>query len=209
MKLGNAIAHTFSIVFHPLLITFYSIAALYAYTSFYDVYSHDVLRIFITVILFSAVIPAAFLILLKKLGFIKSYALIDKEERFFPYLMAFFSNSMLIYYFYTSNMYFWFLGLIAAPTLSIFAGFIINLFWKISAHMLGIGSFIGGMFSICFNVKGLNPFILFIILIIFAGCLGVSRLHLKRNTPAQVYAGFIIGFVISFATVWFSIMLIG
>ena len=68
--------------------------------------------------------------------------------------------------------------------------------------MMGIGGLIGCTLSVCYNIKGLNPFVLFIILFILAGCLGVSRLVLKRHTPAQVYIGFLVGFVISYLCVW-------
>jgi len=206
MTFGKIVAHIFSYVLHPLLMTSYCVLLLYAYTTFYEIYSRSAFIIILSVVLFSFIIPAVFLVLLKKLRFIKHITSITRHERILPYMMAIFSNTMLIYYLYSTNMYFWFLGLIAAPTLALFTGFIINLFWKISAHMIGIGSLIGATFSICFNVKGLNPFVLFIILFILAGCLGVSRLYLKQNTPAQVYAGFITGFVISFLTVWGSLL---
>lgn len=206
MTLGKIVSYTFSYLLHPLLITFYCVALLFAYTTFYEIYAKSTFVIIFSVLLFSFIIPSVFIVLLKKLGFIKIITSITRHERILPYLMMVFANSMLIYYFYTLNIYFWFLGLLAAPTLSFFGGSIVNFFWKISAHMIGIGSLIGTTFSICFNVKGLNPFVMFIILFILAGCLGVSRLYLKQNTPAQIYVGFIVGFVISFATVWASLV---
>lgn len=68
--------------------------------------------------------------------------------------------------------------------------------------MAGMGGLIGTVFSVCYNIKGQNPYILFIILIILVGALGVSRIILKRHTPAQVYAGFILGLVISYTAVF-------
>lgn len=208
MKPGKIIAYTFSYLLHPLLMTLYCVALLFTYTTFYEIYSKSSFIIIFSVLLFSFIIPGTFILLLKRLGFIKKITSISRHERILPYLMVVFANSMLIYYFYSMNMYFWFLGLLAAPTISFLIGSIVNLFWKISAHMIGIGSLIGATLSICFNVKGLNPFVMFIILFILAGCLGVSRLYLKENTPAQIYTGFIAGFIISFATVWASLAFI-
>lgn len=207
MNLGTTVARIFSIVLHPFLMTFYSIALLFAYTSFYDVYAGSVSRILFSVLLFTSIIPTVFLMLIKNLKIIPDYSLSFPRDRVLPYLMCFFSNSMLLYYFYISHMYFWFLGLVAAPAMVILIGFIINLFWKISAHMLGIGALIGSTLSVCYNVKGLNPFILFIILFIFAGCLGVSRLYLKKSNPKQVYIGFTTGLIVSFCTVWLGIII--
>lgn len=67
---------------------------------------------------------------------------------------------------------------------------------------MGMGALTGCILSICYHVKGLNLYVLFIILFILAGCLGVSRLALNRNTPAQVYAGYLIGIAVSYLTVW-------
>lgn len=202
MRLGTTIARIFSLLLHPFLITFCCIGLLFAYTSFYDVYESNVYRILFAVLLFSCVIPFTFLVLIKNLKIISGYSLSNPRDRLLPYLMSLFSHSMLLYYFYISHMYLWFLALVAAPTLVILVGFIINLFWKVSAHMLGMGALIGSTLSVCFNVKGLNPFILFTIMFILAGCLGVSRLYLKKSTPAQVYTGFIVGLIVSFCTVW-------
>lgn len=209
MTIGKIPAQTFSYALHPLLMTFYCVGLLFTYTTFYEIYYRSIFIILFTIIIFSVVIPCTFVILLKKLGFIEKISSITRREKVLPYFMVVFSNCMMIYYFYyTANMSFWFLGLLAAPTLSLLIGAIINLFWKISAHMIGMGSLIGSTFSICANVKGLNPFVLFIILFILAGCLGVSRLYLKQNTPAQVYAGFILGITVSFLTVWGSLIIV-
>lgn len=80
--------------------------------------------------------------------------------------------------------------------LLIIAG-IITFFWKISAHMMSMGGLIGAVLTISYYVLGTNPYVLFIILFILAGCLGTSRLILQRHTPAQVYIGFGAGLIIS------------
>lgn len=207
-KAGNSIAKTVSFILQPYLITFYCVVLLYTYTSFFEIYTKSGCIILISVLLFSFIMPSIFSVLLKRLGYISEYAINKREERILPYMMTIFSNGMLIYYFYTLHLHFWFLGLIAAPTVALFIGFIVNFFWKISTHMLGMGSLIGSAFAVCCLVKGINPFIIFIILFILAGCLGVSQLYLKRNSPSQVYAGFVIGLIISFITVWVSLTFI-
>ncbi len=208
MKAGNSIAKILSFILQPYLITSYCVVLLYAYTSFFEIYTKSGYIILISILLFSFIMPSIFSVLLKRLGYISEYAINKREERILPYMMTIFSNGMLIYYFYTLHLHFWFLGLIAAPTIALFIGFIVNFLWKISTHMLGIGSLIGSTFAVCCLVKGINPFIIFIILFILAGCLGVSRLYLKRNSPSQVYTGFIVGLIASFITVWVSLIFI-
>ena len=67
---------------------------------------------------------------------------------------------------------------------------------------MAIGGMIGCILSVCYNIKGLNLPVLFMILFILAGCLGVSRLMLNKSTPAQVYVGFLVGSVVSYLWVY-------
>lgn len=198
---GRFISKTISFIFQPLLMPLYSVALLFIYTNFYDLYTGQILRFLIPVFLFSFLLPALFLVILWRLRYINNLDSIEQEERLFPYLIFFTSNLSLLYFFYTAGVHFWFLGLLAASAVIAFVAFIINFFWKISNHMLGIGGLTGGVISVCFNVNQSNPWILFIILFFISGCLGVSRLYLEKNTPAQLYAGFIIGFLLAFICV--------
>lgn len=200
----SILARVISIILHPLLMTIYGVCLLFVYTDFYFLFAGQLITFLLPVFFMSCFIPASSIYFLKKGGFIKDYALKDKEDRFLPFAIAFISYGMLVYFFYKAGLYIWFLSLLGAPLLLIIIAGVITFWWKISAHMIGIGALIGGVMSVCYNVKGINPFILFIILFILAGCLGVARLVLKRHTPAQVYAGFVLGFAISYFCVWFG-----
>jgi hypothetical protein len=82
------------------------------------------------------------------------------------------------------------LGAAAALALAI----IINLKWKISIHMIGIGALIGTFF-------GLSTFLLvdlrisIIVFLLIAGLLGSARLTLGSHKPSQIYAGLVLGFL--------------
>jgi len=45
-----------------------------------------------------------------------------------------------------------------------------------------------------------NPYVGLIIAFLIAGCVGTSRLILKRHTPMQVYTGFGLGFICIFVS---------
>jgi hypothetical protein len=196
--LGSNIAKSFSVVLQPLLMPLYSVALLFVYTNFYVMYNGQVLAFLFPVVLLTFVIPGAFIVILKNMRYIKDYNLSNRFDRTLPYLIFIVSNISLIYFFSKVQVPFWFLGLIISPGLIALVALIINFFWKISVHMLGIGGLIGSVISICFNIRGSNPYGLFIMLFILAGCLGVSRLYLRANSAAQVYIGFIIGFAIAY-----------
>lgn len=196
------LARVVSIVLHPFLMGVYGISLLFFYTDFNIIFSGQFIRFISPVFFLTCVVPASGIYFLKKAGLIKNYSLSDRKDRIVPFLLTFFSYCLLIYYFYSAKLFIWFLSVLAAPLLLIVIVAVVNIYWKISAHMTGIGGLIGCTLSVCYNIKGLNPFVLFIILFILAGCLGVSRLILKRHTPAQVYVGFLVGFIVSYLWVW-------
>ncbi|MDU1891108.1 MAG: phosphatase PAP2 family protein [Dysgonomonas sp.] len=190
-----------SIVLHPLLMTLYGVCLLFLYTDFSFMFAGQFSRFFIPVLFLSCVVPLTCIYIMKRMGVISDYDIKNKNERFVPFLATFLSYSILVYFFYLSGLYIWFLTMLAAPLILILIGAITTHYWKISAHMMGIGCLIGCILSVCYNIKGINPYHLFIILFILAGCLGVSRLILKRHTPAQVYVGFLVGLVVSYICV--------
>lgn len=196
------LAKIISIILHPFLMGVYGISLLFIYTDFNLIFAGQFTRFISPVFFLTCVIPASSIYFLKKAGLIKDYSLSDPRDRFTPYLVIFFAYALLIYYFYSAKLFIWFIAVLAAPLFLILIGAIINIYWKISAHMIGIGGLIGCTLSVCYNVKGVNPYVLFIILFILAGCLGVSRLVLKRHTPSQVYTGFLVGLVVSYLCVW-------
>ena len=191
-----------SIVLHPFLMAMYGVCLLFVYTDFKFILAGQFLVFLAPVFVFTILIPVNVLFIFKRIGLISDYDLKDKKERLVPFLSILISYLLQFYYFYDAGLYIWFLALLLAPSILIIIGAAITLRWKISAHMMGIGGLIGGVLSVCYFVKGTNPYILFIILFILAGCLGSARLILKRHTPAQVYAGFLLGFAVTFACVW-------
>ena len=195
-------ARIISIILHPMLMGVYGVVLLFLYTDFRLIFANQFIRFVSPVFFLTFFVPLSSMYFLRKAGLIKDYELTDKRDRFLPYLTVFLAYLLLIYYFHSAKLYIWFLSTLAAPVILIVIAAVVNIRWKISAHMMGIGGLIGCTLSVCYHVKGLNPFVLFIILFILAGCLGVARLMLKRHTPAQVYTGFLIGLVVSYLCVW-------
>lgn len=194
-------ARIISIILHPFFMGIYGVSLLFLYTDFRLIFAGQFTRFITPVFFLTCVIPASSIFFLRKAGLIKDYDLKNRNDRFIPFVAAFCSYCLLIYYFVSAGLYAWFIGILVAPIVLIVIAAITTKFWKISAHMMGIGGLIGCTLSVCYNVKGLNPFILFIILFILAGCLGVSRLMLQRHTPGQVYTGFLVGLIVSYLCV--------
>jgi membrane-associated phospholipid phosphatase len=80
---------------------------------------------------------------------------------------------------------------IIGATLSVMLAFIINIKWKISAHMIGMGGLVGALLCVA---SLLEVYMLpqLVLALLIAGLVGSSRLLLKAHSPSQVYVGFIV-----------------
>ena len=74
---------------------------------------------------------------------------------------------------------------------------LVNLKWKLSEHMAGMGGIIGGLvsFSALFSY---NPVVWLCLFILIAGILGSARIVLGHHTLGEVLSGFVVGLVCSF-----------
>jgi len=87
--------------------------------------------------------------------------------------------------------------LILGGAICILLSSVINLWWQISAHMVGIGGLIGVLVALCYFMQ--IPMLIEIsIAILIAGFVGFARLFLRSHSPSQVYAGFLFGFLLQF-----------
>ncbi len=194
----KSISHVISTVFQPLLMPTYGVMLLVMYTYFGVAFSNRFWHIVTPVMLFSFIIPGILIYLLLKIGLISDLSLKVRKERFYPYFITLLSYSAMVVFYYKAQMPVWFLMMMAGSIAIMVIAILITLFWKISAHMFGVGGLIGGVMSVCYYVEHSNPYWLFIGLFILAGAIGTSRLILKRHTLSQVIAGFLLGFSVAF-----------
>lgn len=141
-----------------------------------------------TALLFGFLLPIYIFFRLRKEGIIDDNEAEIKEQRKLPYITAGILSliSMLILYFFTPYetlaIKFWLVYL-----LNSIAILIINRYWKISAHALGI---ITPIFFLIYLIS-INYILLFPILIL----VGWSRYYLKLHTIPQILWGSVLGIV--------------
>ena len=91
---------------------------------------------------------------------------------------------------------------IIGATLSVMFAFIINIKWKVSAHMIGIGGLVGALFCISILLEiYITPFL--IIALFIAGLIGSARLFLKAHNQSQIYVGFVVGMISQIIILYF------
>lgn len=197
------LSNIISIVFHPLLIVTYGVLLALTQTYLSEYPSQLKLAILGGTFLTTALIPGLFILLLIYNGAATDAELTDRKERAVPYLIIIISLLSCLYYLHRMRMPFWLIAIVVGGCIALVVALCVNFFWKISAHMLGMGGLLGGVMGVC-RIHMMNPYVGFIILIVGAGLLAMSRIYLKRHTPMQAYAGFALGFVSVFSAVSMS-----
>ena len=144
----------------------------------------------------TCILPLIFLSVLRHFKLVKDLHVNIREQRFIPYMFTAVCYLVAAYYLYYRHSPQWFVTFMVGSAVTVVVMALINLKWKISAHMAGIGGVIALIYQI--HVQGLSAFDLFWLLcfiIILAGLLGSARLVRKRHDMWQVLAGVIVGFL--------------
>ncbi len=146
-------------------------------------------------VFFTIILPLVPLLILRRSGQISDIFISCRKQRSIPYVFSLMAYALWTYFFWhTLQMPLYIVGMAAGACLSIALLACINLKWKISAHMAGIGGFVGSVFGLCYRVAS-NPVGFIVILPFFVVLLGLARIELKAHTPTQVLAGFVVGFL--------------
>jgi membrane-associated phospholipid phosphatase len=169
---------------------------------FYEVI--PLLKIIALIFIGTALIPATTLFLFSKLGIIKSVRIEEQRERNFPLLLGSLIYFGTFYLLRNKDIPVFILLFLLGAILGILISLVVNLRWKISLHMIGIGGLCGGLTVIYYYLQEGNPLWLGVWFML-AGILGTARLIVNAHTPLQVLAGFVLGFAAEFLLAFFVI----
>jgi membrane-associated phospholipid phosphatase len=184
-----------SYVFHPLLMPTYGLLLYFMVDNTAAYFMKPGLKWVLIGMTFAFTFLLPFLnaLFLLRSRYIKSLHMETKEERKMPLVMTAFFFAAEYWMLHDRAVPETLKMLLLSGTISITLTVIINLFWKISAHMVGIGGVTGAMFVLAYLVKYPGAAWLMIILLFLAGLIGMARLQLKAHTPMEVLGGFVLG----------------
>lgn len=136
--------------------------------------------------------PAISILLMKKLDFIESLEMPDHKQRIIP-LVA----TIIFYvwaYLATRKINFpYMMGVFMMGTLvALFTSFVINVFYKISLHMVGVSGVLTAVMLLVF-ISPSDMSYYFLGVIILTGAIATARLYLNVHTVKEVYIGFLVG----------------
>lgn len=189
---------TLSYIFHPVFMPIIGIyLILYSGTYLSILPAESKRAILLMTAMFTVLLPLSVLPFLRYYKLISKYTIPERRERLIPLFLSiiFYGIGFTLFRKYGIPMYIQQFLLVSIICLII--AVIVHLWWKISTHMIGIGGIIGliSSFNYLFNID--ISYVL-ILTIIVAGIIGTARLYLKSHNQAQVYGGFMVGFIISF-----------
>lgn len=194
------LAKIFSYLFHPLLMPTYTMLVLLNLHAYFAMIIPEQAKwrligiVFLVTFVFPAILSYFFL----RTGIIHSFEMRSRQERVFPLLITaifFYLNYYLINGVEISPVFAYFA--IGATSLVIVT-LLINFFWKISMHMIGMGALFGTLLGVSLAFYVSIPSLIFASVIV-AGLTGFARLRLTAHDPSQVYTGFLAGTVVMLA----------
>lgn len=154
------------------------------------------------IFLITFLIPVVSISFLRVTNTINSFKLNNRKERIIPF--------SFISVFYLTATFLFIYKVQMGPSINLVLGTItaiiifitvITFFWKISAHSAGVGGMLGFMLAFYLKDPQFGNLWILALIVIISGAVMSSRLYLNVHNPRQVYAGALIGFLISFLSI--------
>ena len=191
------VARITSIVFTPFSIPFlaFLVLFLFSYLRIMPIlYKGIVLGI---VSCFTILTPTITIFLFRKINGFARQELSERKKRYVPILLTIISYVFCLLMMRKLNIPWYMTGIIFVSLVISIICILVNLKWKLSEHMAGMGGIIGGLvsFSALFSY---NPVVWLCLFILIAGILGSARIVLGHHTLGEVLSGFVVGLVCSF-----------
>ena len=191
------VARITSIVFTPFSIPFlaFLVLFLFSYLRIMPIlYKGIVLGI---VYCFTILTPTITIFLFRKINGFARQELSERKKRYVPILLTIISYVFCLLMMRKLNIPWYMTGIIFVSLVISIICILVNLKWKLSEHMAGMGGIIGGLvsFSALFSY---NPVVWLCLFILIAGILGSARIVLGHHTLGEVLSRFVVGLVCSF-----------
>lgn len=218
----QTIAKAISIIYHPLLILMHGLLLLLVVNPYlfgvHSIFDKDGL---ILIVFFSTVlIPAVAIGIMYRLELISSLNMPRRSDRYGPLMaVGLFYGWLLINFRHNPDIPKAYTTFVLGTVIALVLAFLINLFYKLSLHGMGVGGLIamvlitwgdyawGNTFPIYLDGEtyDIHTGFLLAFAIFIAGLTGSCRLYLKAHTPDEWYVGFGVGILSLFsAYLWMN-----
>lgn len=200
----NKIAHFLSWVLHPMMMPTYAMLLMFNQDAYFVLILPNRLKLVLAGLIFAntLILPLIFIWMMRRRGIISSMQMPLRSERTYPFAVtALFYATTYIMMLNLGLPGIYHLFILGGAVLVVVA-LIVNLFWKISIHMMGMGGLLGGFIGLSFRMLIDAPGLI-LLLILLSGLTGFARLKLNTHNSTQVYVGLIAGVAVMMGILYF------
>ena len=185
-----------SVIFTPFSIPFLAFLILFLFSYLRIMPIQYKLIVLGVVYCFTILMPTLTIFLFRKINGFSPEDLGERKRRFMPFLLTITSYAFCLVMMHRLNIPWYMTGIILAALIMMIICIIVNLKWKLSEHMAGMGAIVGGLVSFS-ALFGYNPIWWLCLFILIAGILGTARIILQHHTLGEVLTGFVVGLICS------------
>ncbi len=190
------VAKVTSALFTPFSIPFLSFLVLFLFSYLRIMPMAYKLIVLGIVYCFTILTPVVTIFLFRKINGFDIQELTERKKRYVPILLTIISYVFCLLMMRKLNIPWYMTGIILTALIVSVICMIVNLKWKLSEHMAGMGGVIGGLVSFS-ALFGYNPVAWLCVFILIAGVLGSARILLGHHTLGEVLGGFTVGLLVS------------
>ena len=189
-------ARVISAIFTPFSIPFLAFLILFLFSYLRIMPIQYKLIVLGVVYCFTILMPTLTIFLFRKINGFSPEDLGERKRRFMPFLLTITSYVFCLVMMHRLNIPWYMTGIILAALIMMVICIVVNLKWKLSEHMAGVGAIVGGLVSFS-ALFGYNPVWWLCLFILIAGVLGTARIILQHHTLGEVLGGFAVGLICS------------
>lgn len=162
--------------------------------------------LFYLIALSTLVIPMVTVFGLRLSGTLKSVHMDELKDRAIPFSITSIYYILTVYFLYQKKEFdpiLW--QVLGVITLAILVLTIVTFFWKMSAHMTGMGGLLAAVLVLGLKFPNFQPLYPLLGSLVLTGLVGTVRLYLNAHKPVELYVGLIFGFstcFIGFIWIW-------
>jgi hypothetical protein len=188
-----------SVIFHPLLIPFYTFSFLFNDNGYYSrmILFNGKLILEGLLLLTTVILPFLSCYFMLKRKMILSLSFETKEERIYPLLTVAIFYYLTYYLLKGIHISQVFSYIMLGLTFLVICAMIISFFYKISLYMISIGTVSGLSLGLTLG-QGADMMLFFLVTIFLSGVIATVRIMNNSHKSSEIYSGFLLGFTVLF-----------
>lgn len=197
------ISKLISLVFSPLFAQLWAFLWMFSFSYLKMLPTSYKVSIFVLVAITNVIIPLFGINMFRIVMQWTHLQLSHREHRHLPYVVTLLSYSVCLLIMSELRVPMFIRGVVLSALVSQIICTVVNAWWKISTHMVGMGGLVGALMAFSFLFY-FNPVYLLCVLILLSGAVGSARITLRQHSLPQVFVGFLVGFVCALVLITIS-----